>query len=74
MKSSSIAKARGSITNNFHVPLENLRSDPRRTMPFVPGTERRARVGGVAAVARSELADAVGAVVGAHGLAQPAMA
>ena len=43
-------------------------------MPFVPGTERRARVGGVAAVARSELADAVGAVVGAHGLAQPAMA
>ena len=38
MKSSSIAKARGSITKNFHVPLENLRSDPRRTVPFVPGT------------------------------------
>ena len=36
MKSSSIAKARGSITKIFHVPLENLRSDPRRTVPFVP--------------------------------------
>ena len=31
------------------------------------------RVGDVAAVARGELADAVGAVVGAHGMAQPAM-
>ena len=39
LKSSSIAKARGSITKNFHEPLENLRSDPRRTVPFVPGTE-----------------------------------
>ena len=31
------------------------------------------RVGDVAAVARGGLVDAVGAVVGAHGLAQPAM-
>ena len=31
------------------------------------------RVGDVAAVARSGLVDAVGAVVGAHGMAQPAM-
>jgi hypothetical protein len=39
LKSSSIAKARGSITKIFHVPLENLRSDPRRTVPLVPGTD-----------------------------------
>ena len=32
------------------------------------------RVGGVAALARGGLVDAVGAVVGAHGLAQPAVA
>lgn len=32
------------------------------------------RVGDVAAVARGGLVDAVGAVVGAHGLAQPAVA
>ena len=32
------------------------------------------RVGGVAAVARGGLVDTVGAVVGTHGLAQPAVA
>ena len=42
LKSSSIAKAHGSITKIFHVPLENLRSDPKYTVPFVPGTYRRA--------------------------------
>ena len=42
LKSSSIAKAHGSITKIFHVPLENLRSDPRCTVPFVLSAYRSA--------------------------------